>query len=296
MRKNMSRLIFDIFNISFLLIIALSCVLPFLNLLSISLSSSTPVSAGAVLFWPVEFNTSAYNFVLNNVAFIKAFFISIQRLIIAVPLSLLIVVLTAYPLSKSSRKFKSRTFYAWLFVVTMLFVPSLIPSFIVVKNLGLIDTIWALILPTALPIFNMIVMLNFFRNLPEEMEEAAHIDGAGHWQILWKIYIPVSLPSLATITLFTLVFHWNAWFDGIIYMNQPANYPLSSYLQTIVINPQQMLDIMANNPDMIELLNIVSNQTAKAAQLFVGMVPMLIAYPFLQKYFTKGLVLGSVKG
>ena len=178
----------------------------------------------------------------------------------------------------------------------MLFVPSMIPSFIVVQNLGLIDTIWALVLPGALPIFNMVVMLNFFRNLPKELEEAALIDGAGHWTILWRIFVPLSTPSIATITLFCIVNHWNAWFDGMIYMNRPENYPLQSYLQSIVVTPESIMQVMNPTDEMARLLLSLSNQTARAAQLFVATITVLVAYPFLQKYFTTGLVMGSVKG
>lgn len=294
-KRSIGKTIFDICNYLLLVVASLTCLLPFINLLAISLSSRTAAASGNVLFWPIDLDLTAYEFILHSDKFIRAFGISIQRVILGVALNLFIIVLTAYPLSKSSERFKSRSIYSWFFIVTMLFTPSLIPSFIVVQSLGLIDTMWALLLPGALPIFNMVVMLNFFRNLPKELEEAAQIDGAGHWTILWRIFIPLSKPSLATIALFCIIGHWNAWFDGMIYMNRPENYPLQSYLQTIVVSPESIMRVMNPSDEMARLLQALSNKTARAAQLFVATIPVLAVYPFLQKYFTTGLVMGSVK-
>jgi putative aldouronate transport system permease protein len=153
-------------------------------------------------------------------------------------------------------------------------------------------TIWALILPGAVPLFSMIVLLNFFRDLPGEIEEAAFIDGAGHWTVLTRIYIPLSKAALATVTLFIIINHWNAWFDGLIYNNRPEGYPLQSYMQTVLVQADFSLLSLTE----IELFANVSDRTIKAAQVFLGMIPVLLIYPFLQRYFTKGLVLGSVKG
>jgi putative aldouronate transport system permease protein len=134
--------------------------------------------------------------------------------------------------------------------------------------------------------------MNFFRELPKEIEEAAYLDGAGQWYTLWKIFIPLSKPALATLVLFCAVGHWNSWFDGILFMNNPAHYPLQSYLQTVIINR----DLTMVNAGTMKELAEISDRTAKAAQVFIGSLPILAVYPFLQKYFTKGLVLGSVKG
>ncbi|MFV0400604.1 MAG: carbohydrate ABC transporter permease [Oscillospiraceae bacterium] len=288
-------MVFNVFNYTFITIAALTCVIPFINLLAISFSSSGAAATGKVLFWPIEFDLSAYKYILRSDKFFRSFFISLQRVGLGVAINLVVVILTAYPLSKSSGEFKSRGIYAWFFMFTMLFSPSLIPSFLVVKQLGLIDTIWALVLPCALPVFNMVVMLNFFRGLPKELEEAAVIDGAGHLTILLRIFIPLSKPSIATIALFCIVNHWNAWFDGMIYMNRPENYPLQSYLQSIVVSPESIMRLMNPSEEMIKILQSLSNKTARAAQLFVATIPVLVAYPFLQKYFTTGLVVGSVK-
>ena len=296
-KKSAGIIVFRVFNYFFMSVVSLVCLLPFINLLAVSLSSKPKAAAGEVLFWPVEFTTVAYEYTILSQEFTTAFFISIQRVLLGVIINLIVIVLTAYPLSKSAVSFKGRSLFAWFFVFTMLFSPSLIPSYLIVNNLKLLNTMWALVLPGALPVFSMIVMLNFFRNLPHELEEAALVDGAGHLRILFQIYIPLSKPSIATITLFCVVHHWNSWFDGIIYMNSPMKYPLQSYLQTIVVNPKDITNVMNTNTSRIgELLAYVSNQTSRAAQLFVAMIPILLIYPFLQKYFTTGLVLGSVKG
>lgn len=279
----------------FLILSAIICLLPFIYLLAVSLSGSTAVAAGKVTFFPVDFTLAAYKFVLNSEAFIRSFGISILRVLLGVSINLVMVVITAYPLSKEDGVLRGRRFYTWFFMFAMLFAPSLIPSYIVIQQLHLMDTIWALVLPCAFPIFNMVVVMNFFRNLPKALSEAATIDGAGHWTMLYRIYLPLSLPSLATITLYSVVAHWNSWFDGLIYMNRPENYPLQSYLQTVIINPESAFQMMQSNPNVSQILALVSNQTTKAAQLFIAMIPVLLFYPLVQKYFTAGLVLGSVK-
>lgn len=287
--------IFRIFNVIILITAALLCLAPFMNLLAISLSDGTAAAAGHVGFLPVGFNLESYIYIVHNDRFTRAFMVSVIRVILGVAVNFTLVVLCAYPLSKSKEEFRSRSIYSWYFVITMLFVPSLIPMYIVVMNLGLIDSIWALILPGALPVFSMIVVLNFFRNLPKELEESAAMDGAGHGRILLTIFLPLSKPALATIILFSAVHHWNSWFDGIIFMNRSENYPLQSYLQTIVVNPAILLRDMAGDPALIAMLRMVSERTVRAAQLFVAAIPILLLYPFLQRYFITGLVLGSVK-
>ena len=165
----------------------------------------------------------------------------------------------------------------------------MIPTYLVVYKTGLINSIWALVIPGAVPVFNIIILINFFRDIPESYEDAAYIDGAGHLRILYNVYLPMSLPALATLILFSIVGHWNRWFDGMIYMNSPAKYPLQSYLRTLVIT----LDVEIMQID--EVLQFVNNRTQRAAQIFVGMLPVLMIYPFLQRYFVKGIRMGGLK-
>lgn len=204
------------------------------------------------------------------------------------------MICTAYPLSKSKKDLTGKNIYTWYFVITMLIGGGLIPTYLVMVKLKLLNSLAALILPGALPVYNMIILMNFFKSTPEELEEAAQIDGAGTWTILWKVVLPISKPALATVALFCIVNHWNSWFDGLIYMNNPNKYPLQSYLQTLVINPEQMLRVAGS--DYTKLLTMVNARTGRAAQLFLGALPILIVYPFLQKYFSSGLLMGSVKG
>jgi putative aldouronate transport system permease protein len=215
-----------------------------------------------------------------------------MRVLVGVPVNMLLTILVAYPLSRTLKEFRSRDFFAWFFLLTVLFSGGLIPFYMVVRQTGLIDSFWALILPGALPVFNVILLVSSFRNIPKELEEAAAIDGAGHWTILFKIILPMSLPILATLTLFVAVSHWNAWFDGLILMNSPDKYPLQSYLQTVIINP----DPRFLSERDLALLQLISNRTTRAAEIFIAMIPIMIIYPFLQRYFVAGIKLGSVKG
>ncbi|MBB6730183.1 carbohydrate ABC transporter permease [Cohnella zeiphila] len=286
-----SRKLFIGCNSVFLCLLAIVCLLPLIHVLAISFSSSGAAQAGYVTFWPVEFTTSSYEFVLKKPEFFRSILVTLERVGVGVCVNMLLTILVAYPLSKDSRKFKPRTFYAWVFVVTILFSGGLIPLYMTIKYTGVMDTVWALVLPGAVPVFNVILLLNFFRGLPKELEEAAFIDGAGHWTTLWRIFVPLSLPALATITLFATVGHWNSWFDGLIFMNSPEHYPLQSYLQTVVINRDLSLVTSADMATLAE----VNDRTAKAAQIFLGALPILLVYPFLQRFFMKGIVLGSVK-
>jgi putative aldouronate transport system permease protein len=201
-----------------------------------------------------------------------------------------VILLAAYSLSKSENKFAGRSIYAWFFVFTLLFSGGLIPTYLVVKDTGLLNTIWALIIPGAVGGFNLILMLNFFRAIPPELEEAALIDGAGHFTTLLIIYLPVSMAAIATIGLFDMVGHWNSWFDGMIYLNDPKDYPMATFLQSILTKDYTGVGSIGDN------LENISNRTVRASQIFIGALPILLVYPFLQKYFVKGIVLGSVKG
>ncbi|GAB2564232.1 putative aldouronate transport system permease protein [Gracilibacillus alcaliphilus] len=283
---------FTWFNNVFLILLALACLFPLIHVLALSFSSSSAAAAGEVMLWPVEFTLSSYEYVAAKSEFWRSMFVSFQRILLGGTINFLVTILLAYPISREPKEFKPRTFLAWFLFMTMLFNGGLIPWYIVIKEAGLLDTIWALVLPNAVPVFNVILLINFFRQLPKELDEAAYVDGAGHWTILWKIYIPLSLPVLATVTLFSLVMHWNSWFDGLILMNKPDNYPLQSFLQTVII--QQDLSMITSGD--LEGLSEISDRTLKSAQIFLGCLPIFLVYPFLQRYFVKGIVIGSVKG
>ncbi|GGD58250.1 ABC transporter permease [Paenibacillus nasutitermitis] len=291
LRTSPGRKGFVAFNYLFLTLLSLLCLFPLIHMLALSFSSGAAAAAGKVSLWPVEFNTAAYRNIMNKPEYLAAFGISVQRLVLGTLISLALTIITAYPLSKENRSFQFRTVYAWFFVFTILFSGGLVPWFMTIKKLGLMDTIWALVLPGALSVFNVILLLNFYRGLPKEIDESARMDGAGHFRVLWSIIVPLSKPALATVGLFTMVMHWNSWFDGLILMNRPEHYPLQSFLQTIVIQK----DMRFISAEDIELLKLISDRTSAAAQIFVASVPILIVYPFLQRFFIKGIVLGSVK-
>lgn len=283
---------FNIANSIFLALVSVFCLAPMIYMLAVSLSDNAQVVAGNVSFWPKNFTLASYEYLLSYREFWNSMFISVKRTLLSLAFTLYLTVLVAYPLSKNSRKFFGRSFFAWFFFIPMLVNGGLIPTYITIDTLNLLGSIWALVLPTAVTTFYVILMLNFFRGIPEEIEEAALIDGASQWRILFRIYLPLSVPSLATVAVYCSLAQWNEWFQGIIYMNNMGQYPLMSYLQASILN------INMDNLSLDELakLNKIGNKTYQAAQLFVGAIPMICLYPFLQKHFTKGLVLGSVKG
>lgn len=292
--KTFASRLFTILNTVILIILGLLCLLPVLHIFALSLSSSNAVSAGEVLFWPVEFTLSSYEFAIKDSQFLRSFLISVERVVLGVTINVIMSVITAYPLSKNSNKVHGRNVYIVYFFVTMLIGGGMIPTYLVVAKTGLIDSIWALIIPGALPVYYMIIMMNFMRGIPAELEESALIDGASPLQILFKVLLPVLKPSVATITLFCIVSHWNDWFGGLLYMNKTSNYPLQTYLQSLLTNFDTLLK--QNSMNYVELIKRMNARTGRAAQVFLASLPLLVVYPFLQKYFTKGLTLGSVKG
>jgi putative aldouronate transport system permease protein len=225
---------------------------------------------------------------------LAAFLVSIKRILLGVSLNLVLMVTAAYPLSKSKDKFRARNIYMVYFVITMLINGGLIPTYLVMTKLRLINTIWALILPWAQPVGTMVILMNFIRQMPQDIEEAAMIDGAGVFSRLVKVMLPLLTPALATVGLFCIVGHWNDYLMGIIYMHDPKLYPLQSYLQTMLRSIDDI--IRTAGPNVLSIIAQVNARTGRAAQLFLGALPMMLVYPFLQKYFTKGLVIGSVKG
>jgi len=297
--KSPARTAFVVFNTAFLTVTGLVCILPFIHLLALSFSENSVVAAGNVTFWPVNFTTAAYEFALRGGKFGPAMFMSIKRVLLGVTVNLFLIIITAYPLSKSPKKLYGRNVYMTFFAITMILNGGLIPTYILVVRLGLLNSLWALVLPPvgsigALPVFFMIIMMNFIRGLPEEIEDAAIIDGAGVFQVLIRVMLPLLPPAIATVGLFSIVAHWNEWFGGLIYMRSPELYPLQTYLRTLLRNFEDIIRMARG--DYATLLRLLNVRTGRSAQLFLGMIPVLIAYPFLQKYFTTGLVLGSVKG
>ncbi|NQX44380.1 carbohydrate ABC transporter permease [Paenibacillus tritici] len=282
--------IFTVFNYILMIAISVLCVIPLIHVLAVSFSGKAAANANLVGLWPIDFTVDAYTKTIANENFTRSIWVTLQRTVLGTVFSMGVVILAAYALSKENARFRRRNLYIWLLVFTMLFSGGLVPMYILMQKLHLMNTLWVLILPGAVSVWNIILLLNFFRAVPKEMEEAAFIDGAGHFRTLFSVYLPVSMPAIATLSLFTIVGHWNSWFDGLLYMTNHRNYPLATFLQTVIV--QQDFSKVTVRPEDLEN---ISQRTVKAAQIFIGMAPILIVYPFLQRFFVKGIVLGAVK-
>lgn len=285
-----SRL-FDAFLIVLLTGIALLCILPIWYTLAVSLSDNAAASSGRVGLWPVGFNLGSYREIMGDSKFFNSFRISALRVLLGASLNFVVILLMAYPLSKNARELPYRNVLMWTLVFTMLFNGGLIPWYMTVKSLGLINNIWALVLANSVPVFSVILVINFFRNLPKELEEAALVDGAGPWRMMLQIFVPLAVPVLATVTLFSIVYHWNEFFNGLVLMTGADHYPLQTYIQQMVV----VIDANTMTAEQIQRMSLLSNRTLNSAKIFIAMIPVLAVYPFLQRFFITGITLGSVK-
>lgn len=294
MKESKSMKCFRIINVLILGFVGISCLLPFINILAVSFSSRAVVEANQVTLWPKEFTTGCYQYILNNPQFWASLRNTLSRVILSLIFNLALTLLVAYPLSKDKTQFRSRGFYVGFFIIPMVFSGGTIPTYLVVSKLKLLNSVWALVLPEAVQTFFIVLMMNFFRGIPKAIEEAAYLDGASHMDCLLKIYLPLSKPSFATIALYSLVNNWNAWFDGLIYMNLPTDYPLMTYLRTVLVSLDQMLT-SSGSSILTRGLEQVTSRSYHSALIMLCTLPILISYPFLQKYFVSGIVMGSVK-
>ncbi|KRF05504.1 ABC transporter permease [Paenibacillus sp. Soil766] len=288
--KNPSYKVFYYLNVTILILVSILCILPLVHIFAVSLSGKTAAESNLVTFIPIDFNLDSYVKTFQNDNFLHAIQISVLRSLIGTVLAMIVTVLAAFPLSRSSIEFKPRNFYVWFFLIIMIFDAGLIPHYLLNQKIGLVGSFWVYILPHLLNVWNVILMMNFFRAIPKELDEAATMDGANSFRIFMSVYLPISLPALATLSLFTLVGHWNNWFDGMLYMRSPDQWPLATLLQTIVV----ARDLSQTGIDF-EDLELLSNRSVKSAQIFIAMLPILVVYPFLQRFFVKGIVIGAVK-
>lgn len=290
LKSRMGRLVIY----AIVILLALICLLPLWNIVAISFSSSEAVSANAVGLIPVNFTTAAYTKILDDAQFWRSFGISVIRVALTLVLNMILIILMAYPLSKSKKEFRGRNIYMNIMIFAMLFSGGMIPGYLLIKNLEMLNTVWSLILPGAVPIFSVILVMNFFSAVPRALEEAAFIDGASPLQVLFRVYVPVSIPALATVALFSIVGSWNDFFSGLIYMTKVSNYPLMTYIQSLNVNIAELLQAGTNAKELSSLTEI-SNKNLNAAKIVVAVIPLLLIYPLLQKYFVTGIVVGSVK-
>lgn len=288
-RTPLPRKVFLAFDYIILGVLLCISLFPFLNLLAVSLSSSS--AAGMVTFYPIDFTTSAYKYLLDKPQFFTAFWVSIKRVLAGTSISLIVMILMAYPLSLKKNVFAGKQIYTTACIIAMFFSGGLIPTYQVITSMGLYDTIWALVLPSAMNCWSMILLLNFFRRVPSDLTEYASIEGAGHLRKLLFIIIPLSVPAIATVTLLTAISHWNAWFDGYIYMSS-ENQPLQTYIYNMLETLKVLQISGVADP---ELLAKLGDSTLRAAQVFIAMLPIMCVYPIAQKFFVKGIMLGAVK-
>lgn len=279
--------IFNVFNYTFLAVISLACLLPFINVIASSFATTDEVMEKSFILFPTTFTLDAYTFIFSTPTIFKSLAVSIGVTGVGTFVSMVLTATMAYGLSRTY--LYGRRQLNFLVVFTMLFSGGMIPTYLVVKNLGLINSYWALILPVAISAFNLIIMRNFFQAIPESLEESAKIDGCNDIMIFLKIVLPLSLPSIATISLFYAVAYWNEYMNAILYINDSAKWPIQILLRQIVIVSSGM------QADTTTVDIVPPAQTVKMAVIAVATLPMLIIYPFLQKYFVKGALVGSVK-
>lgn len=273
------------------IIIAFLCLMPFLNIVSISMSSKNAVLAGEVYFWPKDLDFSAYGVVFTNVKMWRSLFFTIVLTVVSVVVSMVMTILCAYPLARTDLKFRQPLLLFFMF--TMYFTGGMIPAYLNISNLGLMGSFWSLVLPISISTYNMILMKTFFGSLPKALEESAYIDGANDAVILVRIILPLSKAMMATLALFYAVSRWNGFSDALLYINDEDKYPLQLRLRQI-ITAYSAADEMIN--DTPEAKAVLVADTIKSACLVFSMVPILLVYPWLQKYFVKGVMIGSVKG
>mgnify|MGYP001355373904 CR=1 FL=1 len=294
MTKSTSRKVFEMFNIIIMIFLNIIMLYPFLYVLAASFSSNASVLAGRVGIIPDDFNLRAYKAVFNYSLVWTSYRNTIFYTTLGTAINMVLTVLAAYPLSR--KDFYGRSVFTFFIAVTMFFSGGLIPTFLVVRRLGLYNTFWALLLPGALSTTNMIIMRTFFQNIPDALEEAAIIDGASDLQILTKIILPLSIPSIATIGMFYAVGHWNSWFSAMIYLRDRSKYPLQLVLRQIVLQNQVNELLSQQYGTTIEETQSLVSETVKYATIIVAVIPILCVYPFIQKYFVKGVMIGSIKG
>ncbi|GGI46589.1 putative ABC transporter permease protein YtcP [Paenibacillus marchantiophytorum] len=282
---------FDYVVIMGMIVIMLLSISPLLHTLSVSLSSSAKAEGGLVSLFPRDMTIHSYISILKDKQFFKSAWISIQRVVYTTGLSFIITLLLAFPLSRTSKQFALRNPFMWLLIICMLFNGGLVPFYMIVNKLGLFNSMAALVLPSVVNVFNTILVINFFRSIPKELEESAEMDGANPWQLLFKILLPLSMPVLATVSLFTIVTTWNEYLNGLLFIQDLSRMPLQTYLQSIFIqiDPSRM-----SSQDLIEA-SLVSNKTLNAAKIVVSLIPIIAIYPFMQRYFIHGIMMGSVK-
>ncbi len=286
-RRGMDEKVFRVLSGALILLFSVACLLPFLRVVSEAVSGDTAVASGEILILPKDFTLKQLKFILDTPQFTQGMWVSLSSTVVYTEISIVLTCMLAYPLSRTD--LPGRRGLMFYVVFTMLFNGGMVPTYLVVKNLGILNTFWALIIPLAISQFNVIVLVNGFLGIPKEMEESALIDGAGQFTILVRIMVPLAKPTLAAILLFYAVARWNGWFDAVMYVNDRSLFPLPVIIKDLV---QQGL----NTSMFPSLTTPPPTQAIRSAAVIFSIVPIILVYPFLQKYFVKGVTLGGVKG
>lgn len=285
--------IFDLVNRLLLVLVLIVVLYPLVFVASASISDPERVLDGEVWLWPKDLTFVGYEKVFGNGDILRGYLNTILYTVVGTCVNLVMTVAAAYPLSR--KDVYGRGAVTALFVFTMFFSGGLIPTYLLVKNLGMVNTMWALIIPNAVAIWNIIIMRTFFQqNIPMEVQESAQMDGCSNIRILVSIVLPLSLPILAVMTLFYSVSHWNSYFNALIYLSDRSQYPLQLILREILIQ-NNMQDMIQTNEESLAK-SIMEAESIKYAVVIIANLPVLLLYPFLQRYFVKGLVIGAVKG
>ncbi|MBD2847054.1 carbohydrate ABC transporter permease [Paenibacillus sp. IB182496] len=283
--------LFNIFNYGFIIFFTFLCVFPFLNQFATAFSGEYAIQTGQVFIWPVDFQLDAIKAVLIDSVIFRALLVTIFLAVVGTMLNVIFTVITAYPLSRRDLKWKVPVIN--FILITMLFSGGMIPSFLLVKEMGLLNTVWALIVPGLVNAFYVFIMMSFFRSMPDEIRESATVDGCSNLKYILKFVLPLSKASLATIGLFYAVMHWNSYFAAVLYIDNPDLYPLQVKLRNILLLSQMDTSMETLQQELgLELIQ----ESLKAATIVYSTVPILLVYPWLQKYFVKGVMIGSVKG
>ena len=281
-KKVKENTVFNIINVALLVVISLVCFLPFLNVISVALSTA----GFDINFTPKGFTWFNFQYVFSDVGFWRALCVSLFVVVVGTALSVIVMFSAAYALSKPD--FPCRKGIMVFFIITMIFSGGIVPNYIVVRELGLTGSPWALILPSVVQVYNLILIRSYLEGLPKELEESAGIDGANSLQIMFKVLLPVSMPCVASVSLFTAVTFWNNYTSALLYLGTSEKwYPLSLYILNYIQTGADVLDV---SKEAIQHANIES------AMIVVSIIPILLVYPFVLKYFTKGVTVGAVKG
>jgi putative aldouronate transport system permease protein len=294
LERHWSDVLVNIVIYLILTLLAILCILPFWHMIAMSFSGSTAVASLSVSLWPVDFNLQNYGFLLQRPLFFQTAGVSVLRVVMSVCLQLLVGVLAAYPLSRDHIHMPGRTVIKVVILFFLMFNGGLIPALLAYNSLGLIDNFFVLVLPGVFNLFNTILIINYFRGIPRELEESALLDGASHLDVLRRIFLPLSTPVLATCALFTAVAQWNDWFSGVVFIRSIAKMPLQSYLYLALL-PNQNTGIVGDLIQKATEFKQATPEALRAALIVVAAIPIIAVYPFVQRYFVTGLTLGSIK-